>query len=176
LRKLAFIYGLGLVLALSYATFAWRTLDKDLREFQAGQQVDLSTHGLIVICISAPVAIPVLLGMQSLGFGYGEDDADIARVSDTALVAAGTVYWFFGGVFGGKLVLSSSKRAATVVGIVIACSLILLTPLIPLRSPAGALLILLVFLGLIPLLLGITHLILRKTDLSRKRQSSPAIS
>jgi len=175
LRKKAFIYGSGLVLALSYATFAWVTLEQDLREFEAGEQVDLSTHGLFVICISAPAAIPVLLGMQSLGFGYGEDDAAIALVSDRALVAAGTIYWFFAGVFGGKLILSRSKRAAHVVGSVVACSLIYLTLLIP-RSPDVAFLDFLVFLGLIPLLLGMTHLILRKTDLFSTGQGSRAIS
>ena len=157
LRRFSATYGLALVLGLGHAVFAWLNLAADLREFQKGEQIDLSTHALMVTCVDAPVAIPVLLGMQALGYGYGNDDAAKARTSDLALVIAGSVYWFFGGWFAGKLLLNASTRAAIILGFVSTAALALLLCLG--RGP----LILLLLLGMLPLLLGVTDYIVRRT-------------
>ncbi len=103
--------------------------------------------------------MPVLSAMQAMGFGYGEDDAARARVSDMALVIAGSVYWFFGGWFAGKLLLNPSTRGAIIFGFVSTAALVLLLCLT--RGP----LILLLLLGVLPLLLGITDFIVRRSTL-----------
>src|SRR3954453_9147777 len=110
MKKKIAIYGLGLVIAIGHATFVWVTLDRDLRSFERGDSLDLEGHGWEVILLDAPVAVPVLLGTQALGYGYGEDDAPKAQISDLALVAAGTLYWFMGGVFAGRLLMTTSTR------------------------------------------------------------------
>jgi hypothetical protein len=159
MRKKIAIYALGLVVAIGHAGFAWVALDRDLRSFESGDTLDLEGHGLNVILVDTAVAIPVLLGMQAMGFGYGEDDAAKARVSDIALVIAGSMYWFFGGWFAGKLLLNLSTRAAIIFGFLSTAALTLLLFLG--RGP----IILLLLLGTLPLLLGITDDIVRRTTL-----------
>jgi hypothetical protein len=164
-RKIA-IYGLGLVMAIGHASFAWVTLDRDLRSFESGNQLDLEGHGSEVILVDAPVAFPVLLGMQALGYGYGEDDAPKAQISDLVLVAVGTLYWFMGGVFAGRLLMTTSTRSALVFGFTTTAALMLL--MFFSEGPSA----LLMLLGTAPLLLAVTHLIVEKTNLLKYERST----
>lgn len=148
-------------MAIGHAGFAWVTLDRDLRSFESGDSLDLEGHGWSVTIVDIPVALPVLAGLQAMGFGYGEDDAAKALVSDTALVIAGSFYWFLGGWFAGKLLLTPSTRSAIIFGFVSTAALVLLLCLS--RGP----LILLLLLGLLPLLIGITNYIVQRTTLLR---------
>jgi hypothetical protein len=157
-QKIA-IYGLGLVMAIGHASFAWVTLDRDLRSFESGNHLDLEGHGWEVILVDAPVAIPVLLGMQASGYGYGEDDAPKAQISDLVMVAAGTLYWFVGGVFARRLLMITSTRSALVFGFTTTAALTLLTYFG--RGP----IVVLMLLGITPLLLVVTYLIVEKTNL-----------
>jgi hypothetical protein len=159
MRKKIAIYGLGLVIAIGHASFAWVTLDRDLRGFESGDRLDLEGHGWDIILLDAPVAIPVLLGMQALGYGYGEDDTPKAQISDLVLVAAGTLYWFVGGVFAGRLLMTTSTRSALVFGLTTTAALMLLMYFG--RGP----IVLLMLLGITPLLLVVTYFVVEKTNL-----------
>jgi hypothetical protein len=159
MRKKIATYGLGLVLAIGHASFAWVTLDRELRSFQTADIPDLEFHGWSVIFVDLPVAIPVLSGMQAMGYAYGEDSAAKARVSDIALVIAGSIYWFFGGWFAGKLLLNLSMRGLIILGFVSIAALTLVLCF------GEEFLVLLLLLGWLPVLLGITNFILDRTNL-----------